>query len=79
MIGNFLWLILVFGIILKRKTLNMTKMIIKIRTRAVGILMFALFPRKIVPILKFAVYFVIDIDLNIKQSKENVNFSLDKV
>lgn len=52
----------------------MTKMIIKIRARAVGILMFALFTRKIVPILKFAVYFVFDIDLNIKQSKENVNF-----
>lgn len=54
-------------------------MIIKIRARAVGILMFALFPRKIVPILKFAVYFVFDIDLNIKQSKENDNFSLEKV
>lgn len=54
-------------------------MIIKIRARAVGILMFALFPRKIVPTLKFAVNFVFDIVLNIKQSKENVNFSLEKV
>lgn len=59
---------LVFGDSFKRKTINMTKIIFEKTARAVGILVSALFLQHI----KFAVYFVLDIVLNIKQFEGNV-------
>lgn len=54
----------------------MTNMIIEIIAMAVGILVFALFLRQIVLTLKCAFYFFLDIVLNIKQFKGNVNFDI---